>query len=77
MSVKIVVLDRLNRPLPGVTVLISWGGSTSNCKTDGGGIADLGCSAGTAKRILLDGDVVMEGDYYLKDGISRFNHPKK
>jgi len=77
MTVKVRVVDRLNRPVEGARVLVSWdSGGHSDRRTDNNGIADLGCSPGTAKRVTID-DREVDTNFYLKDGMTPYQHPRK
>lgn len=69
MSVKIRVLDRDNRTVSGVKVLVLWSsGGHSDRQSDSTGVADLNCSQGNASAISVDGHNT--GAMFLKDGIN-------
>ncbi len=76
MTVKIKVVDRYNRPVEGAMVVVLWSGSSSRGVTNGNGIADLGCSAGTAKVVNIAGKDV-DRNCYLKDGLISYPHPNR
>ena len=76
MTVRVKVVDRLNRSVAGCVVRVNWGGSSSNERTSSSGIADLNCSPGTAKGVYID-DKQVDSDCYLHDGINSYSHPLK
>lgn len=67
MSVKIRVLDSGNRPVTRAEVFVKWANGYSKRTTDSSGVADLGCSAGTAEYVRVNGKDVM-GRIWLKNG---------
>lgn len=59
MSARIQVVDRLQRPVEGRTVLVLWdGGSHSERRTNQTGIADLE-TTGLARSISINGREVL------------------
>lgn len=70
MSVKIEVLNSEDKTVPGATVFVKWtDGSHSNRTTNVNGVADLGCSAGTAEYVQVDRKKV-QGRIYLRNGVN-------
>lgn len=67
MSVKILVIDRNNRPVSNVKVFVKWKSGTSTEFTNGSGLADLRCSGGIIEQIQVNNYVVLDVNVRVDD----------